>query len=169
MKTKIHCATILVLLLISACRKDRYLKDEIRCVINGERVSTSYQNADNVLTSKEKASIYLDSSERMMTINANIGPEDDQYKYSFEIRIDSFRGIGVYDAKEFKISSEINTQSFTYPFSLDKTYDTFFEIKNYVPSKKLIVAVFHFVCTNSKKEKMFFTNGLIRMNYNKVF
>jgi hypothetical protein len=163
---KKHLLTILLALLaIASCRKDRFLKDEIRCSINGERVSTSYQKS---FSGKAKASITMDSSERQIIISASIGPEDDQYKYSFEIQIDSFRGIGIYDVNKLKISSEINSYSFTYPFKLNKTYDTYFEIKNYVPDKKLIVAVFHFACTNSQQEKMFFSNGLIRMNYNKL-
>jgi hypothetical protein len=160
--------TLLILLAIVSCRKDRFLKDEIRCSINGERVSTSYQKSEPGLSSKDKASITMDSSERQILIKATIGPEEDQYKYSFEIQIDTFRGIGIYDVKHLKISSEINSMSFTYPFYLNKTYDTYFEIKNYVPEENLIVAVFHFVCTNSQQEKMFFSNGLIRMNYKKT-
>ena len=136
-----------VVMLLSACDKDDYNKNEFRYVADGVRLSAPDESFR--IASKYPAAYitWTDSSKKGIEIYSDI-MKDNKF-YHLHIVIDSLKGKGVYSYPEVKVYILKSDMSGTY-FSASSRTDLTGELNlNYLNVTNGAAGYFHFMCEDT--------------------
>lgn len=164
MKKLIYVALMLVVL--QSCDQDDYHKNEFRCVINGERLSTpeNYGLHGGRLNSFPQVS-WIDSTKTGVRISADL--HGSTSNYFLDLHVDSIYGTGMYFIPKFTatLSGSSFTQQNSFDSYADSTYDALINI-TYFNKSNGIAGYFHFMAHDSLTDKRIpVTNGRFNVEW----
>lgn len=164
MKNLIYIAFIL--LVLQSCDQDDYHKNEFRCVINGERLSTPLNNGlhPRRFDSSPKVS-WIDSTKTGVKISAELAGSTSHY--FLDLHVDSIYGTGMYFIPKFTatLSGSSVTQQNSFDGYADSTYDALINI-TYFNKSNGIAGYFHFMAHDTlTNERIPVTNGRFNVKW----
>lgn len=157
---------VLISFMLQSCDQDDYNKNEFRCVINGERLSTPLHKGPHPrrFDSAPHAS-WTDSTKTGVTISAELSGSTAHY--FLDLQVDSINGTGLYFAPKF--SATLNgsnvMQQFSFESMVDTTYDALINI-TYFNKSNGIAGYFYFMALDTLTgSRLPVTNGRFNVEW----
>lgn len=155
-----------MLLVLQSCDQDDYHKNEFRCVINGERLSTFIDRTLYFEKFDPPPRVsWIDSTKTGVRISAELAGS--KSRYFLDLHVDSIYGTGIYFIPKFTptLSGSSFTQQSSFDGYADSTYDALINI-TYFNKSNGIAGYFHFMAHDTLINKRIpVTNGRFNVEW----
>lgn len=155
-----------MLLVLQSCDQDDYHKNEFRCVINGERLSSFIDRTPYFEKFDPPPQVYwTDSTETGLFIRSKLSGIASTY--FLDLKVDSINGTGLYFAPKFTatLSGSSSLYQNSFEGNLDTTYDALINI-TYFNKSNGIAGYFQFMAYDTLSNKRIpVTNGRFNVEW----